>query len=196
MPAQLFLIVPPELDPARLASVLAEGEVAALLLQRGTQAENGYKSWVKAVVPIAQAAGCAALIEGEPGWVRVLGADGIQVSGSLDDVREAVDALKPGLIVGATATQSRHEAMSRGELDIDYLLFGPLGGALDPADRENAQWWAEVMEVPAVLSDPGADPETVDPQGCEFLALSDSLWNTAEDPAERVGAFARRLESL
>jgi len=196
MPAQLFLIVPPELDPAQLAPVLAGAEPAALLLQRGGQSENGYKAWVKTVVPIAQAVGCAVLIEGEPGWVRALNADGVHVSGSLDAVRDAVDALKPGLIVGADATHSRHEAMSRGELDVDYLLFGPLNGELDPTDGENAQWWAEVMEVPAVLSDPQADPATVDPAGCEFLAVSDSVWGAAEGSAQAATAFARRLEAL
>lgn len=196
MSAQLFLIAPPELAPDRLAAVLADVEAAAVLLRRGGLAENVYKGWVGSLLPIAQSAGCAVLIEGEPGWVRLLKADGIHVSGPVDAIREAVDSLKPGHIVGADATRSRHEAMERGELDVDYLLFGPLSGAAGDADADNAAWWAEVMEVPAVFSDPQSAPDLADPHGCEFLALSDNLWEASVGPAKAALAFAHRLEGL
>ena len=67
MPVQLFVILPPDLDPARLAPVLAEVQVAAILIPRLKQAENAYKDRVRTIVPLAQAAGCAALIEGSRG---------------------------------------------------------------------------------------------------------------------------------
>ena len=106
-----------------------------------------------------------------------------------------MDLLKPDMIVGTDATQSRDEAMSRGELGLDYLMFGPRHGPLGTAEAEMAAWWAQTMEIPAVLSDPAAEPEHVETLGCEFLALSESLWTPPSDPAATLAAFARRLEA-
>ncbi|WP_374624694.1 thiamine phosphate synthase [Devosia sp.] len=175
MTAELFLIAPPGPLPepilAAIRDVAARTEVAALLLPRRDLAENTYKTLVKAVVPAAQASGIAVLIEGEPGLVRMLGADGLHVSGSLAAVREAVSALKPDRIVGAAALGTRDDAMLKGEAGVDYILFGPLFGAIDPAQREMGRWWAQTMEIPSVLSDPGADLERYDAAGCEFIGL-------------------------
>ena len=175
MSAELFLIAPPEINAQRLIAaleaVLLSGEVSALLLQRGSLPENAYKTMVKAVLPMAQAAGVAVLIEGDPGLVRLLGADGLHVGGDANRLREALAALKPGLIVGVGDIHSRDEAMENGELGVDYILFGPLSGAIPAAERDLAHWWAETMEVPSVLSDPEATSADYDAEGCEFIGL-------------------------
>ena len=198
MTAQIFLIADPDADPAtclqRLDEALAASPVAALLLRRGTRGEGSYKALVKAVAPRAQAAGVAVLIEGDPGWVRTLGADGVHVEGGINDVRAATEALKPDFIVGAGQIASRHDAMSKGELGPDYIFFGPLSGTRDPEQREMARWWAEIMEVPSVLSDPAATAETATAEGSEFIALSDSLWAAPEGVTARLGAIAKALE--
>jgi thiamine-phosphate pyrophosphorylase len=175
MSAQLFLIAPADtpaetLGPA-LKATLSEREVAALLLQRGGLSENAYKALVKSITPMAQKAGTAVLVEGTPGLVRLLGADGLHVSGDVAAVREAVEALKPQMIVGAGGVGSRDDAMEKGELEVDYILFGPLSGAITADEREMARWWAETMEIPSVLSDPAADYDTCDAEGCEFIGL-------------------------
>jgi thiamine-phosphate pyrophosphorylase len=199
MTAQIFLIADPDADPAtclsRLDEALAASPVAALLLRRGTRGEGSYKALVKAVAPRAQAAGVAVLIEGDPGWVRTLGADGVHVEGGINDVRAATEALKPDFIVGAGQIASRHDAMSKGELGPDYIFFGPLSGTRDPEQREMARWWAEIMEVPSVLSDPAATAESATAEGSEFIALSDSLWTAPEGVTARLGAIAKALES-
>jgi thiamine-phosphate pyrophosphorylase len=175
MSAELFLIAPPDvpaetLGPA-LEAIFAAREVAALLVPRGSLGENAYKALVKAIVPMAQQAGAAVLIEGEPGLVRLLGADGLHVSGGIKVVREAVEALKPQLIVGVGDVPSRDDAMRKGELGVDYILFGPLSGSITPAEREMARWWAETMEIPSVLSDPAAGYADYEAEGCEFIGL-------------------------
>jgi thiamine-phosphate pyrophosphorylase len=176
MDPQLFLIAPADAEPATfpaaLQQVLTRSKASALLLPRGTRSENAYKDFVKAAAPVAQAAGCAVLIEGEPGLVKTLGADGLYVAGDLDAAREAIAALKPALIVGAGDIHSRDDAMTMGELGVDYILFGPLSGAITEAEREMARWWAETMEIPSVLSDPQADGKTYDAEGCEFIGLN------------------------
>jgi thiamine-phosphate pyrophosphorylase len=145
--------------------------VDALLVPRGALAENAYKALVKAVVRPVQAAGTAVLVEGEPGLVRLLGADGLHVPGGIGALKAAVQALKPDFIVGAGEVETRHDAMARGELDIDYILFGPLSGSIGEQGRELARWWAQTMEVPSVLCDPDTGaPEAS--EGCEFVGLS------------------------
>ncbi|WP_421758872.1 thiamine phosphate synthase [Devosia sp.] len=175
MSAELFLIAPSDLPADRLlaalGAALAAHPASAVLLQRGELAENAYKALVKAVAPTAQKAGAAVLIEGEPGLVRMLGVDGLHVSGGIKAVREAVSALKPSMIVGVGDIGTRHDAMQKAELDIDYILFGPLSGAISEPERELAQWWAETMEIPSVLSDPSATIEKRDAGGSEFIGL-------------------------
>lgn len=175
MSAALFLVAPTDIAPDRLAEALrqtlAAHAVSALLLQRGELAENAYKSLVKAIAPLAQAAGTAVLIEGEPGLVRLLGVDGLHVPGGIKAVREAIGVLKPGLIVGVGDIGTRHDAMQKAELDVDYILFGPLSGAISEPERELAHWWAETMEIPGVLSDPDASIENHEAEGCEFIGL-------------------------
>lgn len=177
MQTQIFLIAPVDADAApfaaELKTLLERHEVSALLLQRGTRAENAYKDFAKKIIPVAQAAGCAVLLEGSPGLVKMLNADGIHIGGAdAEAAREAVEALRPKMIVGVGGVTSRDDAMTLGELEVDYLLFGTLTGETSPADREMARWWAETMEIPAVLADPQASFETFDAQGCEFIGLA------------------------
>ena len=93
---------------------------------------------------------------------------------------EAIAALKPDLIVGAGDIGSRHDAMQKGELDIDYILFGPLSGAISQDEREMARWWAETMEIPSVLSDPSAGYADHEAEGCEFIGIGLDLSEKAE----------------
>ncbi len=199
MTAQIFLIAAPDFDAAecvaKLNEALAAAPVAAMLLPRGTRSEGAYKTLVKGVVGKAQAAGVAVLIEGEPGLVRMLGADGLHVEGDVSDVKAATAALKPDYIVGAGKIESRHDAMSKAELEPDYIFFGPLSGTRDPEQREMARWWAEIMQVPSVLSDPAATAETATSEGAEFIALGESLWAAPEGVTARLEAIAKSLET-
>jgi thiamine-phosphate pyrophosphorylase len=184
MNTQIYLVAPPDADAKALSDALARAltnpDIAALLLPRGTRSDNAYKDLVKAVAPAAQAGGAAVLIEGDPGLVRTLGVDGLHVTGDVTEVREAVSALKPGHIVGVGTIHSRHDAMTKGELDIDYILFGPLSGHIGAADRELARWWAETMEIPSVLSDPDGTAASFDAEGCEFIGLGVGAWESAQ----------------
>lgn len=175
MTTEIYLIAPADAEPARLAQALATAlatiSVAALLLPRGNRSEGDYKALVKALRPLAQDAGTALLIEGEPGLVRLLGADGLHVTGGIGAVKAAIEALKPEFIVGAGDVRSRDDAMRKGEAGVDYILFGPLSGPISPAQRDLAQWWAETMEIPGVLSDPEASTQSFDAGACEFIGL-------------------------
>ncbi len=199
MTAQIFLVAPAEADGAsclqKLDEALSASPVAAMLIPRGKRSEGGYKAVVKAVVGRAQGAGVAVLIEGDPGLVRMLGADGLHVEGGVSEVKAATSALKPDFIVGAGQIASRHDAMSKGELGPDYIFFGSLSGTRDPEQREMARWWAEIMEIPSVLSDPAATPESATAEGGEFIGLGDSLWAAPEGVTARLSAIIKALET-
>jgi len=199
MTAQIFLVASPDVDPAActrmLDEALAAAPVAAMLLPRGQRGEGSYKALVKAVAPRAQTAGVAVLIEGDPGLVRTLGADGLHVEGDVGQVRAATAALKPDFIVGAGQIASRHDAMTKGELGADYVFFGALSGLGDPEQREMVRWWAQLMEVPSVFSDPAATPESATAEGAEFIGLGESLWTAPEGITARLGAIAQALEA-
>ena len=196
MAAQLFIVTPLSADPASfpktLMAVLAAAEVSAILVRRGDRNDADYAALASAVINVGQGAGCAVLIEEDAALAKQLGADGVHITGGVPAVKAAVKALKPALIVGVGAIASRHDAMSVGELDVDYLCFGAFDGEVDPAIIDLALWWAETFEIPAVLSDPAVTPETAQSAAVEFVALSASLWST--EPAATMASFAAAME--
>lgn len=193
MAPQLYLITPenPQLEqfPRQLMGVLSGPEIAALLVRRAALDDADYAVLAERAIQIGQAAGAAVLLEDDAELARRLGADGVHVtSGGTKAIREAIALLKPAGIVGVGNIRSRHDAMSFGELDVDYVMFGPLGGAPDSAAADLATWWAETFEVPAIHSDPQIEATTLNQTGAEFIALSDCIWS-ASDPATALGAF-------
>jgi thiamine-phosphate pyrophosphorylase len=200
MAPQLYLITPatadPETFPARLMAVLNAAEFSALLVARGTLDDAAYARLAGAVVNVGQGAGCAVLVEDDVALARRLGADGVHVTGGITAIADALAALKPDLIVGAGNIHSRHDAMTAGEMEVDYVFFGAIDGPSDAQAAELAEWWAQTFEVPAVLSLPDAAPQAVNARGAEFIALSQSLWSAANpaaamrDMAESLGAPA------
>lgn len=199
MAPQLYLITPsaPDLErfPRQLMAVLTGPEVSAILVRRGDLADTDYSTLVQRLVQIGQAAGAAVLVEDDWETARRAGADGVHITtGGTDAIRAAMEAIKPNGIIGVGNVRSRHDAMSFGELDIDYLMFGPLSGEPDDQAFELAHWWADTFEIPSVLSDPGASAADAQSVTSEFLALSDCIWTSA-DPVAAFSAFDRALKS-
>ena len=197
MAPQLYLITPenPQLEqfPRQLMGVLSGPEIAALLVRRGALDDAAL---AERAIQIGQAAGAAVLLEDDGELARRLGADGVHVtSGGTKAIRDAIALLKPDGIVGVGNIRSRHDAMSFGELDVDYVMFGPLGGTTDPAAAELATWWAETFEVPAIHSDPQIQTASLDLTGAEFIALSDCIWS-ASDPAFALSAFDKAARTV
>jgi thiamine-phosphate pyrophosphorylase len=196
MAPQLYLITPanadPETFPATLMAVLTAAQFSALLVSRGALDAATYAKFAATMVNIGQGAGCAVLVEDDVALVKKIGADGVHISTGPDDLADAVQALKPAMIVGAGNIHSRHDAMTAGEMDVDYVFFGSTDGSADAEAVELARWWSETFEVPGVLSLPDATPETADAAGAEFLALSHSVWSSPS-PKATAGAIIANL---
>lgn len=195
MAPQLYLITPSSADlpAADVAAILQAGDFSALLVQRGTLDDTAYTQRAGELIGIGQAAGCAVLIDNDAALARRLGADGVHITDGPVALKAAIAALKPTMIVGAGHLASRHDAMTVGELDIDYVFFGPLEGTRNANAAELAEWWASTFEIPAVLSDPEATP-ALQARGAEFVALSTSIW-TAADPLEATRSIVTALDA-
>lgn len=199
MSTEIFLVAPMTADttglPALLEEVLDAAPVAALLLPAGPHDEAGYEALARTVLPRAQDRGCAVLLDNAPDLARKLGADGVHMSTGIEAFRRATQILKPDMIVGAGALHTRHDAMTVGEADADYVLFGTLSGPVSDTARNDAAWWSETFEIPAVYCDPKAPLDRLDTAGCEFVGLSGNLWEAPEGPATALAALAGRLEA-
>jgi thiamine-phosphate pyrophosphorylase len=173
---ELYFIADPGMPTDRaiaaVRSALAGATVAALLVRRGGRSGEDYHRLVEAIRPLTEAAGTALLVEADAADVRRMHADGLHLVAGVAEVRAAVKALKPDFIVGAGPAANRDEAMDLGEAGVDYVLFGPMSGSISAEERELARWWAETMEIPSVLCDPGATTTNYDAAGCEFIGLT------------------------
>ncbi len=195
-PARLFLVTPPAVDlelcPALLSEALEAAEVAAVLIAGGEEAAGK-------LVPLVQAGGAAALVLDD---TRVAGrtkADGVHVATGIGDLRAAVEAFRPKRTVGAGNLHTRHAAMEAGEIGADYVLFGrPHGDTHDephPRALDLAEWWSELMEVPAVVVagralDSAAEAAAT---GAAFVALHNAIWSYPGGPGEAVRRAAAIL---
>jgi len=184
---RLYLATPAVDDPAplaaALAALLADVDVAAVLVQLAQHDPRGKTEFAKALVPIIQKAGAAALLDAAPELVARAGADGAHLHGTAR-LAEALPQLKPDRIAGVGELATRHDAMVAGEAGADYVLFGePNTGERRPhteAITERLQWWAEVFEVPCVgfatsLAEAAAFAEA----GADFVLVGDLIWNDA-----------------
>jgi thiamine-phosphate pyrophosphorylase len=152
-------------------------------------------------VPVGQRHGVAAIIQND---TRIAGrskADGVHVETGFADLKAAVEALRPGRIVGAGGLASRHEAMLAGEADPDYVFFGRLDGDYGDEIAERAmglaEWWAGIFHIPAIVMG-GKALESIAAArdaGVEFVALRSAVWEYPAGPRAAV-AEANRLLSV
>ena len=198
--ARLYLATPrlAEVEPflPRLAAALAAAEVASLLLRLETMPPPAAERAIRAIAEIAQPAGVALLIEGEPELVSRCGADGLHLA--FDDKRlaTAIKRLAPDFIVGVGGLATRDEAMRAGEAGADYLLFGDIGEEGEPLSldwtAERVAWWAEIFNTPCVAwARSLAEIGPLSAAGAEFVLLAEAVWDDPRGPAEAVRDAAR-----
>jgi thiamine-phosphate pyrophosphorylase len=194
----LYLIVeaiPGQAALDRLKGALAATPIASVLIKSHTERAldaSGAKQYVEAI----QAAGVAALIDGDAQLARTLRADGVHLRAPTDEGEEAIlaaytdarEVLGARFIVGADAGGTRHGAMALGEIGADYVAFS------GPDRDELIAWWGEIFEVPCVAFDVANEAEAAALARADFVAFGLPPGLTAGDVQERVraiGAAAR-----
>lgn len=201
--ARLYLATPPIDDPLALLGVLppllAEADIAAVLLRLNPSDPRTLLSRIKALAPAIQNQGAALLLDGHEDLVARAGADGAHLSG-LRAFEEALPTLKPDRIAGIGGLESRHDAMTAGELGADYVLFGePDEKGHRPsieAIGERLQWWDELFELPSVgfagtLDEVGMFASS----GADFILMGDFIWTTPEGPAACLRAAMEAIRN-
>lgn len=201
---RLTLVTPPSVDipefAPRLEAAFAGGDVASLIITANTP--DTLAGVAEALTPIAQAAGVAALIHNDTRIAARAGADGVHIDTDIADLKAAQAAFHPDRIVGAGNAHSRHEAMTIGGADPDYLFLGRLDGDTEdgifPPALDLATWWSALFVIPAIVM--GGRQLTSVTQaakaGIEFVALCDAVWASPDGPGAAVAEANRLLSAV
>ncbi len=194
---RLYLATPVVDDPsswlASLPGLLAQADVAAVLLRLKTTDQRTMISRIKTLAPAIQDSGAALLLDGHVELVARAGADGAHLTG-IEAMEDALPTLKPDRIAGVGGLTTRHDSMAAGEAGADYVLFGePDASGQRPsveAIAERLQWWAELFEPPCVGF--AASREEIGEfaaAGADFVLVGDFIW------ADPRGAAAALLDA-
>jgi thiamine-phosphate pyrophosphorylase len=185
---RLFLVVPAGVapEPARrmVEKALSAGDIASVLLSSGPE----QLETAKLLKPLSHAHDTALLLEGDAHGVRRAGADGIHIQASPSTYAEARVLLGKGAIIGADCQDSRHLAMTMGELGADYIAFS---GLLPAKAGSIIGWWSGLFELPSVALDPAGeeDARVFIAEGADFIRPADTMWRDAESAAAAVQSF-------
>jgi thiamine-phosphate pyrophosphorylase len=197
---RLYLITPKITDAApfvaQFEAALAAADVACVLFRLAPMDESEAKRIVRALAPLAQKRGTACLVE-DPRLVEATGVDGVHIEKPGDQLEAALARLKPDGIVGVGGVANRDDAMTAGESNVDYLMFG--GGLTDTfaATHERIAWWAEIFNVPCVAYAGRLDEVTPLAQaGADFVALDDAAWSDPRGVVAALGDAARALAGV
>jgi thiamine-phosphate pyrophosphorylase len=179
---------------AALADALAGGDVASVIFAPGGADAREFQAFCEKAVPVAQAAGAAALIADDTQILGRCGADGLHVTGGLAALKEAMARFSPKLIIGAAALNSRDDALEKGEQRPDYVFFGKLDGdthpEAHPKNLELAEWWASMIELPCIVMG-GCTADSVAAAartGAEFVALGAAIFGEGRDPRREAAS--------
>jgi thiamine-phosphate pyrophosphorylase len=200
---RLCLVTPAGVDAEtfspRVADALSGGDVASLIIAADPADPAALQKAAQSFVPLAQSAGAAAIIHGDTRIVGRTKADGVLIDSGPGDLAAAVAALHPKRMVGAAGLTSRHEAMTAGEAQPDFLFFGRLDGDSGPGifakALDLAAWWSDVTVIPAIVMGGGtlASVRAAAAEGIAFVALAKAVW---DDPRGARAAVAEACELL
>ena len=202
---RLYLITPPEIDPAafsrELDAALVAGDVACVQLRLKGAADDAVRAAAKVLMPVAHRYGAAFLINDRPDLAKELDADGVHIGQEDATLADARALLGKDRIVGVTCHASRDLAFDAAEAGADYVAFGaffPSATKPDPkgrADLDLLEGWTSHVTVPCVAIG-GITPENCGPlvaAKADFLAVSGAVWNCPEGPAAAVKAFEKAI---
>ena len=202
---RLYLITPPAFEveafAGQLRAALSGGDVASLQLRLKDVQDSEIVRAAEVLMPIAQEAGAAFLINDRADIAKVVGADGVHLGQSDGSLAEARALLGPDASIGVTCHASRHLAFEAGEGGADYVAFGAFYPTTTKtvehqAEIELLSWWAELSEIPSVAIG-GIKPDNAGAlarAGAHFVAVCSAVWNHADGPEAAVAKFNRVLE--
>ncbi len=200
---RLYLITPPDFDPAAfspaLDAALGAGDVACLQLRLKGADDSRIAAAIAALKPIAHKHDVAFILNDRPDLAARHDCDGVHIGQEDGTYAEARAALGKERIVGVTCHDSKDLAFDAAEAGADYVAFGAFfPSTTKTAPKSHAtvdliESWSSFVTVPCVAIG-GITPENCAPlvkAGADFLAVSGAVWNHPNGPAEAVKAFSR-----
>lgn len=208
-PAPRLYLATPIIDDASLLAaalpgLLADADIAAVLLRQALTDQRTMIGRIKTLAPAVQLAGAALLLDGHAELVARGGADGAHLHG-VEALQEWLPNLKPDRIAGVGGLATRHDSMTAGEAGADYVLFGELdeGGHRPSVEAiaERLNWWAELFEPPCVgYASSNDDVFEFAAAGADFVLVGDFIWADPRGPAAALqdasGALARGFAAV
>jgi thiamine-phosphate pyrophosphorylase len=199
---RIVLIAPPGATVERLGEAVHGGDVASLILPASGRDEATFQSFAEQVVPVAQAAGVAAIIAGSTRIAGRVRADGIHVEGNKDELAEVIERWQARMTVGCGGAKTRDDALELGEKRPDYIFFGRFGYDTKPEPHPRnltlGRWWAEMIEIPCIVMG-GSDIDSVREvalTGAEFVALSRAVFAEGADARGQIARANALLEEV
>jgi len=197
---RLYLITPPRVEPRAFAEVLKRalsgGDVASLQLRLKDVSDDEVLRTGDLLLPIAQRANVAFIVNDRPDLAYQIGADGVHVGQEDASYADAREYLGPTRIIGVTCHNSRHLAIDAADAGADYVAFGAFfpTATKEPktrAEPDILEWWSDTMVVPCVAIG-GITVENAAPlvdAGADFLAVASGVWDFPGGPDAAVKAF-------
>ena len=197
---RLYLITPPKLETKSFAEILKRtlgaGDVASLQLRLKGVSDDDIRRAAEVLMPIAQRAGVAFILNDRPDLAAQLRCDGVHVGQEDTPYAEARAIVGKDAVVGVTCHDSRHLAIDAAEAGADYVAFGAFFPTATKETKSHAeiellQWWGEMMVVPVVAIG-GITVDNARPlveAGADFLAVSSGIWDHPNGPENAVKAF-------
>lgn len=192
-----IVLIAPEGETAeqfeeKLRQAISGGDIASLILPGYGRDDAAFQAFAERIVPVAQAAGIAAIVAEDTRIAGRVGADGIHLETGPKALEEAVERYQPRMMVGAGGAKTRDDALDLGEARPDYMFFGRFGYDTKPEPHQRnltlGRWWAEMVEIPCIVM-AGSDiasVEAVAQTGTEFVALSSAVFGEGIDPRAAI----------
>ncbi|MEH6715891.1 thiamine phosphate synthase [Parasphingorhabdus flavimaris] len=201
---QLYLISPLETGgdfPQQLKAALEAGPVAAFQFRVKDLAQQEAARLAAPLKALCDEHDVAFVVNDDIALARQLGADGVHLGQSDENLKNARAELGLDVQIGITCHDSRHLAMEAGEGGANYVAFGaffPTGTkeTFHTPELDILKWWSAMMEIPCVAIG-GITPENCQPlveAGADFLAVCGGVWNDPKGPAHAVRSFNEILE--
>jgi thiamine-phosphate pyrophosphorylase len=207
---RLYLITPPEFDPAAFSPLLdaalgagPKGGIVACLQLRLKGADDAkIAAAIAALKPISHRHDVAFILNDRPDLAAKYDCDGVHIGQEDGTYADARAALGKDRIVGVTCHDSKDLAFAAAEAGADYVAFGAFfpsttkAAPKSHASVELIEVWSSFVTVPCVAIG-GITPGNCAPlakAGADFLAVSGAVWNHPAGPAEAVKAFGRAVE--
>ncbi|MEQ8322671.1 MAG: thiamine phosphate synthase [Rhodospirillales bacterium] len=205
-PSKLYLLTPPQIDPAAFAPLLertiaAKPEiVGAVQLRLKNISDDDFTRAAEFLRPVCHGFDLPLIINDRPDIAAATGCDGVHIGQDDADFSEARKLLGPDGIIGVTCHASRDLAIEAGEQGADYVAFGAFFPSASKevkhhAEPEIIEIWSEMTTLPCVAIG-GITAENCAPlvaAGADYLAVIGCIWNHPEGPEAGVRAFTERL---